>query len=448
MNLLDKLLYRLYAFMCGHGRLVQNRVKIDLEYLYPGANQEELCRNYYVKKMRKSLLIFFGGSLLAGMLALKASGQRQMEQDSILQRGSALEETQNVMVEAVLDGEKDRFQLQMQPLQLGTEEVESSYLNFCSVLSELIAGENPSLQKVTKDLNLLERYEGYPFEVDWRSGNVDAVTSAGIVKPGEQETEVSLTARISYGEQEWEQVLAVKVLPEELTSEQRKHKNLEKMLLAAEETSRMEEFWVLPENLEGVPIKWRRVVGDDSLILWVGALAVSVLIYAMGDKDLHGELEKQRECMKREYPDIVHKLALYIGAGMTLQGAFQRIAAEYEQRRSGGGKREPAYEEMLYACRELKSGVSEADAYAFFGKRTGLQEYIRLSTLMTQNLKKGSNSLLSRLQEEADRSLTERIQMGRKLGEETSTKLLVPMVLMLLVVMIMVMLPAFSSMGM
>jgi pilus assembly protein TadC len=102
---------------------------------------------------------------------------------------------------------------------------------------------------------------------------------------------------------------------------------------------------------------------------------------------------------------------------------------------------------MLYTCRELKSGVSEGNAYEHFGKRTGLQEYIRLCTLMTQNLKKGSASLVPRLREEVDKSLTERIRMGRKLGEEAATKLLVPMVMMLAVVMVMVMLPAFSSMG-
>jgi len=95
----------------------------------------------------------------------------------------------------------------------------------------------------------------------------------------------------------------------------------------------------------------------------------------------------------------------------------------------------------------MKSGVPESNAYERFGLRTGLQEYIRLGTLMAQNLKKGSSSLLERLQEEADRALAVRIQSGRKLGEEASTKLLVPMVMMLGIVMVMVMLPAFNSMG-
>ncbi|MDE7046257.1 MAG: hypothetical protein K2O97_14890, partial [Acetatifactor sp.] len=93
-----------------------------------------------------------------------------------------------------------------------------------------------------------------------------------------------------------------------------------------------------------------------------------------------------------------------------------------------------------------RSGVSEASAYEHFGKRTCLQEYVRLSTLLTQNLKKGNSALLERLRAEADRAGEERLQNCKRLGEEAGTKLLVPMVLMLLVVMVMIMIPACSSM--
>ena len=443
----DKALNDLYELMRRHNWLIHPGVRLDLERLHLGENQEELHRRFYVGKLKRSLLIFLGGSLLAGMLAWRAAGERRLEQGYLLPRGQVLEEAEEVEVEAVLGDERERFRFQMEPLRLDSQEAERYYYDFCTRLPSLIQGDNISLQEVRTDLKLSESYEGYPFAVDWKSDSMETVTSAGAVRRGEQETEVFLTANIGYGEKEWKYKLAVKVLPEELSEAERRYRDLENLLLDAEESTRTEEVWTLPESLEGEPVKWSRVVEDNSLLLWAGALAVSIVVYVLGDKDLHGELEKQREYMKREYPDIVHKMALYIGAGMTLQGAFQKIAAEYEQQRGVEKIRSPAYEEMLYTCRELRAGVSESDAYIRFGKRTGLQEYIRFSTLLTQNLKKGSNSLLSRLQEEADRALTERIQIGRRLGEEASTKLLLPMVLMLLVVMVMVMLPAFGSMG-
>ena len=90
--------------------------------------------------------------------------------------------------------------------------------------------------------------------------------------------------------------------------------------------------------------------------------------------------------------------------------------------------------------------MSEGAAYEHFGKRTGQQEYIRLSTLLMQNLKRGNSALLDRLREEADKAAEEKLRRTKRLGEEAGTKLLVPMALMLAVVMVMIMVPAFLSM--
>ncbi len=447
MGPLRKTVLCLYDFLNRRRLLVRPGVRADLERLYPDKDQEQLQRNYYAEKLEKSLLVILGGSVLAIFLALRTAGERSLEPGNALRRGAVLDEAGEVTLEAVLDGGKERFSLWVEPVQLCAEEAESCYREFCEKLPELIAGENASLLEVNQKLDLLEKYAGYPFDVEWRSHNMDRVTSAGTVRLTHEATEVRLQAKVSYGETEWQQEVTVRLLPEELTFQERRNRELAEELLAAEEEDRTKEYWVLPERVQGMPVKWRRAVQDNSLILWIGALLAGVLVYRMSDRDLHDRLEKQRIHMKREYSDVVHKLALYLGAGMTLQGAFGKIAAEYERKKINGGPRSPTYEEMLYTCRELKAGISESEAYEHFGRRTGLQEYIRLGTLMTQNLKKGSSSLLPRLHEEAGMAQSEQLKMGRKLGEEASTKLLLPMVMMLGVVMVIVMLPAFSSMG-
>ena len=67
--------------------------------------------------------------------------------------------------------------------------------------------------------------------------------------------------------------------------------------------------------------------------------------------------------LELEYPDLVSKLALLLGAGMTLQGAFRKIAGAYGQKRTQNKTAEmPAYEEMLVACRQMESGVGEQRA--------------------------------------------------------------------------------------
>lgn len=170
---------------------------------------------------------------------------------------------------------------------------------------------------------------------------------------------------------------------------------------------------------------------DNSLLLAGVTLGIAAAFYFLKDKDLHDELEKQKRSLKLQYPDVLHKLVLYLGAGMSIRGCFGKLSEDYDM--------------ILYACRELQTGMSEATVYERFGKRTGLQEYVRLSTLLSQNLKKGSSTLLVRLNEEAYKASGERVQTARKMGEEAGTKLIVPMVMFLAAVMLMIMIPAFTG---
>ena len=101
---------------------------------------------------------------------------------------------------------------------------------------------------------------------------------------------------------------------------------------------------------------------------------------------------------------------------------------------------------MLFACGEMKSGVPESTAYENFGRRCGLPQYIKLGSLLSQNLKKGSKGLASILEKEAASSLEERKNMARKLGEQAGTKLLFPMAMMFGVVLTVLIVPAFLSM--
>lgn len=172
---------------------------------------------------------------------------------------------------------------------------------------------------------------------------------------------------------------------------------------------------------------------NSGLVIWGLTVAAAVAVFFLMDKDLQDQVEKRKKVMQIAYPDLVHSLAMYMVAGMTIRGAFQKLGEKSELAR------------VTY--REIQAGQSEMAAYEHFGKRAGPREYVRLSTLLCQNLKKGTGTLLARLEEEAVTSAESRVQNGRRLGEEAETKLLVPMVILLAVVMIMIMVPAFSAVG-
>jgi flagellar motor component MotA len=73
---------------------------------------------------------------------------------------------------------------------------------------------------------------------------------------------------------------------------------------------------------------------------------------------------------------------------------------------------------------------------------------LKFSSLIVQNLKKGSRELVNLLELEAIDAFEERKNQAKKYGEEAGTKMLFPMVGMLVVVMGIIMFPALVSFSM
>ena len=71
--------------------------------------------------------------------------------------------------------------------------------------------------------------------------------------------------------------------------------------------------------------------------------------------------------------------------------------------------------------------------------------YIKLLTMLEQNVTKGSRGIAASLEQEERNALEERMNMAKKRGEEAGTKLLGPMGILLIIVMLMIMVPAFMS---
>ena len=99
----------------------------------------------------------------------------------------------------------------------------------------------------------------------------------------------------------------------------------------------------------------------------------------------------------------------------------------------------------MTACNEMESGISEMEAYRRFGERCGHVKYKTFATLLIQNLQKGSRQMGEMLEKESVEAWDDRKRKAKVLGEAATTKLLLPMVLMLGVVMAIIMLPACLS---
>jgi len=77
--------------------------------------------------------------------------------------------------------------------------------------------------------------------------------------------------------------------------------------------------------------------------------------------------------------------------------------------------------------------------------RAGLLPFMKFSSILVQNLKKGNRNMVDLLRQEAAEAFQERKETVKKLGEEASTKLLGPMIILLFMVLAIILIPAFIS---
>ena len=165
------------------------------------------------------------------------------------------------------------------------------------------------------------------------------------------------------------------------------------------------------------------------------------------DKDLNKRIEERNRQMIVEYAEFVSKLQILLSSGKTIRKALEHIYEEYKIARTKGGEKLYVYEELGLCIKHLGDGMKEEDCYEYFGKRCNLLCYRKLMSILIQNLRKGTDGLLEAMDNEVHAAFEERKAVARRLGEEAQTKLIFPMMLMLGVVMIIIMIPAYLSFG-
>ena len=312
-------------------------------------------------------------------------------------------------------------------------------------------GENKSLDRVEKNLNLITSISDEPVRISWEIDRYDVMNIRGEIMGDELKadgTMVNLEAVLTYTENPDVQAIfqcTAVIYPKE--SETEEITMLKERIREKEASTREKKKLILPETISGKRVRYFRQMQDRGVILMLMGLLVGGLFYALEIQEKEQTLKDKKKQMQLDYPEIVNELTLFLGAGMTIKRSFTKIAREYEKRRTKGNVRF-AYEEMLIACREMESGITESESYERFGRRCNEAQYIRLGALLSQNLRKGTKGLNEMLRLEAIQAFEERKTRAKMLGEEAGIKLLLPMFIMLAIVLVIVIVPAFLSMQM
>ena len=175
---------------------------------------------------------------------------------------------------------------------------------------------------------------------------------------------------------------------------------------------------------------------SNDLVMGGLGLSASVIMVVYLNSELMNSISRRHDILLRDFPQMASKLALLVSAGMIIRDAWKEVAYAGTT---------PLYLEMQTVCINLDNGESELVAMEDFANRCVIKEIRKFASVIIQNQQKGSAELTKSLMEQAAGSWEQKKRLVKVKGELASQKLLVPTTIMLFGILIMIVIPAFSS---
>lgn len=175
----------------------------------------------------------------------------------------------------------------------------------------------------------------------------------------------------------------------------------------------------------------------DVMSVIIGLMFSGLAYYYFGTVTKKKILKRSDE-MLNEFSEVVSKLALLTNAGMILREAWEEVAF---------GGEGIIYNEMRRSVGEMNNGVSEIDAIYSFGSRCMIPEIKKFTATIIQGMVKGNSELSGMMLTQSKEVWQLKKQFVRRAGEKAASKLLIPMMIMFVGILIMIVVPIFTNLG-
>lgn len=416
--------------------------------LYPGIRKEKFCRRHAIEK----IMLFYGCVLFAFFfLTLYRLSDRVPELvDNVIEREDARGEIRDVAVEAEIESVEgtQKLTLNVAPRKYSKSEQEVLLQKVIAYIDQVLPGKNTDLSHVETNLVFPEQFPGENITIEWATDDYNLINQDGTL--GDM-TEISLpvqtkvTAEIRYGDEvlkEYEKDICIVSVKK--TEQEKLQDDLQEALKSADKQSEEKLQLILPDSVSGHAVTWHYQVHSQMPLLILISIIAVICLMLYQEERLKAQLKQRTEQLLHDYPGFVYRMVLMLGAGMTSRRSWYQLMEDYEK--EGGGQEKWLYKELRYAHIQMQSGVPEIQAYIEFGKRTELHQYIKFMQLLSQYIRRGSRGMEGLMLQEAEEAEKQRRDFAKQMGEMAGTKLLLPMILLLVIVLMIVMVPAFLSM--
>ncbi|MBQ0005548.1 MAG: type II secretion system F family protein [Clostridiales bacterium] len=204
---------------------------------------------------------------------------------------------------------------------------------------------------------------------------------------------------------------------------------------------------MLPSRLtDGTELVWS-IPDSGSGDLPVIAIMYVTLVVMIGRSSLGGgsrDMVEKRASVLRNLPRFTNQLLLMMNAGVILSDAFSNICEAYKMIPESNRN---SFERDMIETEEnnLNHRISTATLLTEYASKYNSKEMMRIATILTENERRGSDVLES-LQRESEFLWENRKITASERGKALDAKMVYPLGLLLIILIVITMAPAFLGM--
>lgn len=418
--------------------------------VFVGRQQDNKREIYLVRGFGRAFYCLMTGFLLVLIIRVTSFQEKLSPNQGIVRPAFGEEEEYSFSVDG-LTGETEKITVTVEGVQPKEKEMIELFDGIMEKIKIQILGDNMSLDEVRSDLNL-PMVSDYGVRLEWKSSHPQLINDWGEIQEekvmeevSEEGCIISYSVRLTYASYESNYQIHMCLMPP-LKDEEYLRKQLISEIHKREKESVNDSVFYLPKQLGERQLYYEQILDDpETKIPILAMLAAGLMIWFVHSR-LKDSYEKRNEQIQRDYVQLLAKMGILLRAGLTIRGAWERIVNEYEgMKHKNPEKMRYVYEEMSVTWNQIRNGRPEGTAYSEFGRRCGTYAYVKFGNILEHNLKQGIAGISQTLETEMTNALEQRKNAALQRGEEAQTKLLFPMFLMLGIVLVILLIPAFLS---
>lgn len=172
-------------------------------------------------------------------------------------------------------------------------------------------------------------------------------------------------------------------------------------------------------SLTGFTVATAVVLSSANLFNWWWVIATASLGYIYPKIWLKESLKKRQKLILKSLPTYLDFLTMSVEAGLNMAGAISQAVAK--------GPSGPLKNEFAFVLRDLRSGLTRADALRRMEERVRVPQVSSFISAVVQAERMGA-SLGQTFRTQAEQRRIERFQIAEKLAMEAPVKLIFPLV--------------------